>query len=67
MFIHSCLYLLSHCGLILAQRVEISVCELISIPKRKRKMQVGNNLLNLPQNLCMQGKSHHVYKVMCVL
>ena len=47
---------LSHCELILAERVEL-VCELISA--LKKKTLAGMNYRTFSQNPLMRGKSHH--------
>ena len=56
---HSHLSLLSHSGLILAQRVEI-VCANLLLQKKKKKAQAGNEWLNsLPNSSHTRKKPPH--------
>ena len=59
---HSFLSLLSHCGLMLAWRVELVCTSWSPLNKREKKSTVescSSHTPSLPQNPCMHGKSHY--------
>ena len=65
-FSHSHLSSLSHCGLILAYRVEL-VC-LSKYPlKKKKKAQAGNDWLNIPLKSLQMRKKETQFPMVCSL